>query len=182
LVTESHSILARWRKNFSQLLNVHEVNDVRQTEIYTTEPLVPEPSAFEFELAIEKLRRHKSPDIYQIPTKQRVGQFALRSINLLFQLAIRRNCLRSGRNRLLYLSIERAIKQIVVFIGAYHFCQLRTIFYSTSCCLSQFHMQRKFLGIINVDLDAAGQLLIIISAFVKNLRKNGNIMKQYISS
>jgi hypothetical protein len=28
---------------------------------------VPEPSAFEFELAIEKLKRHKSPGIDQIP-------------------------------------------------------------------------------------------------------------------
>ena len=32
-------------------------------------------------------------------------------------------------------------------------------------------MQRKLLGIINVDFDAAGQPLIIYSAFVKYLRK-----------
>jgi len=43
-------------------------------------------------------------------------------------------------------------------------------------------MHRKLLGIINVDFDAAGQLLIIHSAFVKYLRKNGNKMKQCISS
>jgi hypothetical protein len=30
-------------------------------KIHTTEPLVPEPSAFEDEMAIEKLKRHKSP-------------------------------------------------------------------------------------------------------------------------
>jgi hypothetical protein len=35
-------------------------------------------------------------------------------------------------------------------------------------------MQRKLLGIINVDFDTTGQLLIIYSAFVKYLRKNGN--------
>ena len=29
---------------FSQLLNVHDAKDVRQTEIHTAEPLVPEPS------------------------------------------------------------------------------------------------------------------------------------------
>jgi len=46
-----HNFLARWRKHFSQLLNVHGVNDVRQTEIYTAEPLVPEPSAFDVEMA-----------------------------------------------------------------------------------------------------------------------------------
>jgi len=32
-------------------------------------------------------------------------------------------------------------------------------------------MQRKLLGIINVDFDGAGELLIIYSAFVKYLRK-----------
>jgi len=35
LVTDSHSILARWRDHFSQLLNVHGVNDVRQTEVHS---------------------------------------------------------------------------------------------------------------------------------------------------
>jgi hypothetical protein len=55
LVADSYSIVARWRKYFSQLLNVHGVNDVRHTEIYTAEALVPGPSAFEFELAFEKL-------------------------------------------------------------------------------------------------------------------------------
>jgi hypothetical protein len=34
--------MARWRNYFSQLLNVYEVNDVRQAEIHTAEPLVPE--------------------------------------------------------------------------------------------------------------------------------------------
>ena len=63
LFTDSHSILARWRNHFSHLLNVHGVNDDRQTEIYTGEPLVPEPSAFEVELAIAKLKSHKSPGI-----------------------------------------------------------------------------------------------------------------------
>ena len=43
LVTDIHSILARWRNHFSQLLNVHGVNDVRQTGRHTAEPLVPEP-------------------------------------------------------------------------------------------------------------------------------------------
>jgi hypothetical protein len=29
LVADSHSILARWRNHFSQLLSIHGVNDVR---------------------------------------------------------------------------------------------------------------------------------------------------------
>jgi len=66
---DSHSILARWRNHFTQLLNVHGVNDVRQTEIHIEEPLVAKTSAFEVELAVEKLKGHKSPGVYQIPTE-----------------------------------------------------------------------------------------------------------------
>ena len=69
LVADSHSILARWRNHFSQLLNVHGVNGVRQTEIHTAEPLVPELSAVEVELAVVELKSHKSPGIDQIPAE-----------------------------------------------------------------------------------------------------------------
>ena len=69
LVTDFHSVLARWRNRSSQLLNVHGVSDVRQTEIHTAEPLVPEPSAFEFEIAVGKLKRPKTPGIDQIPAE-----------------------------------------------------------------------------------------------------------------
>jgi hypothetical protein len=65
VVIGSHSILARRRKHFSLLLNVHVVNYVRRTEIQRAEPLVPEPSAFEIQMAIVKLKRRKSPDINQ---------------------------------------------------------------------------------------------------------------------
>ena len=67
LVSNSHSILATWKNYFSQLLNVHGVNDVRQREIQTAELLVPDTSAFEFELAIEELKIHKPPRIAHIP-------------------------------------------------------------------------------------------------------------------
>jgi len=43
-------------------------------------------------------------------------------------------------------------------------------------------MQRKLLGIINVDIDTTGELLIIYSAFSQYWRKNGNTMKQCIIS
>ena len=54
---------------FPQILNVHGVNDVRQTEIHTAEPLVPGPSASDVELAIKKLKSHKSPGVDQIPAE-----------------------------------------------------------------------------------------------------------------
>jgi len=69
MVTVSHSILARWRNRFSQLLNVHGLNNVRQIAKHTSVPLVPDPSAFDFEMVIEKLKRHKAPSIDIIPAE-----------------------------------------------------------------------------------------------------------------
>ena len=69
LVADSNSIMAWWRNSFSQILNVHRISDVRQAEIHTAEPLLPEPSALEVELAIEKPKSHKSPGIDQIPAE-----------------------------------------------------------------------------------------------------------------
>jgi len=53
LVTDSHSILAKWRKHFSQLLNVHGFCDLRRLEIHTAELIVPEPRVFDVQMAIE---------------------------------------------------------------------------------------------------------------------------------
>jgi hypothetical protein len=67
--------------------------------------------------------------------KQGVDQLAVRSLHLFILSGIRRNYLRSGRSWSLCLSIRRGIKKTVVIIEAYHFCQLCTEFYPTSCCL-----------------------------------------------
>ena len=48
---------------------MHGVKDVGQAEIHTAEPLVPEPSTSEVELAIDKLKSHKSPRIDEIPAE-----------------------------------------------------------------------------------------------------------------
>ena len=69
LVTDCHSILVRRRKYFYQLLSVHGVKDVRQTEVHTAVPLEPEPSAFEAEMTNEKIKSHKSPGTDQIPAE-----------------------------------------------------------------------------------------------------------------
>jgi hypothetical protein len=104
LVADSHSILARWRNYFFQLLIVHRVNNVWQTEIHTKESTVPASNASEVELATEQLKSHKSTDIDLIPEeliKAGYRRFALRFTNLrvLLLFAIRRNCLRGGRSR-----------------------------------------------------------------------------------
>ena len=96
LVADSHSIVARWRNYFSQTLKVHGVNDVRQTEIHTAEPIVPEPSAAEVELAIKKLKSNKSPGIDQIPAELiRPRGKTVRFMNLLFPFGMRKNCRRT---------------------------------------------------------------------------------------
>ena len=67
MVADSYGILARWTIYFSKLFHVHEVYDIRHIEIRTAESLVPKPSAYELQLAIEWLKSHKPPGIYQIP-------------------------------------------------------------------------------------------------------------------
>jgi hypothetical protein len=42
-----HSILKRWENHLNQLLNVHDANDVKQTELHTAEPFVSGPSSSE---------------------------------------------------------------------------------------------------------------------------------------
>jgi hypothetical protein len=52
LVTDCHRILVRCWNHLFQLTNARGVNEVRQTEILTAIPAVPEPSAFEVEMVI----------------------------------------------------------------------------------------------------------------------------------
>jgi hypothetical protein len=40
--------------HFSQMFGINWVSDVRQTETHAAGPLLPEPSAFESEMAIER--------------------------------------------------------------------------------------------------------------------------------
>jgi hypothetical protein len=61
--------LAYTRRPIFVSASVHGVNDVRHIEIHTAEPIVPEPSSFDVEIATEKLKRYKSPGIDQIPAE-----------------------------------------------------------------------------------------------------------------
>jgi hypothetical protein len=143
-----------WRNHCSQLLIVHGVSDVRQAETHCR--------AFEVELAIEKLKKRDTNQQVLIKSqqnllKQWIGQFTVRTVDIRIMFGIRKNCLRSGRSRSLYLFIRRATKQTVIITEAYHFRQLHTKFYPTSCCRGDLHMARKLFGTLSVDLDATGQ-------------------------
>jgi hypothetical protein len=56
LLADSHNILNRWKNHFFQLLNAHRVSGVRQIELHTAQPLVPDPSPFEVEIVIANLK------------------------------------------------------------------------------------------------------------------------------
>jgi hypothetical protein len=69
LVADPHKILNRWKNYFCQLLNVQGAGGVRQTEMHTAEPFMPEPSSSDVEVTIGKLKRYKSPGVDQIPAE-----------------------------------------------------------------------------------------------------------------
>jgi hypothetical protein len=81
-------------------LNVHWVSDVRQIEIHTAEPLVLDPSYFEIEIVIAKVKRYKSPGSYQIPAElfhaggEILGSNIHKGINYIWN---KDNCLISGK-------------------------------------------------------------------------------------
>jgi hypothetical protein len=69
LLSDSHNILNRWKSYFSQLLNAHNISDVKKIEIHTAGPLVPGSSYLEDEIAITTLKEYKSPGSDQIPAQ-----------------------------------------------------------------------------------------------------------------
>jgi hypothetical protein len=69
----------------------------------TAEPLVPEPSSVEDEIAIEKLKIYKSPGIDQLLAEMsEVIRYILRSSNLLILSSVRKNCHNCGHNPFTY--------------------------------------------------------------------------------
>jgi hypothetical protein len=152
-------------EELSWLLNAWVANDIRQTVMHTTEPLVYQPNPSEVEIAIENLERYKLPTIYQIPvqliqagTKHHILSFT----NLLILFGIRKNCHGSGRNLLLYVFVKRVVKLTIVILEGYHYYQLNTKFYPSF-----------FSQCISVDFNVTVQLLIRYSMFVRYWRKMG---------
>jgi hypothetical protein len=69
LLADPQSAFNRWKNFFNQALNVHGVHNVRQMDVHTAEPLIPEPSLVKVEIAIGKLKSYKSPGADQIPVE-----------------------------------------------------------------------------------------------------------------
>ena len=97
---------------------------------------MPDPSVLEVELAIEKLKIHKSPGIDQIPAeliKAGGGTIRCAIYKLIIAIWNKEGLPGEWKESIIVPIPIRVIKQIVITIGAYHFCQLRTKFCPTSC-------------------------------------------------
>jgi hypothetical protein len=80
LLAESHNILNRWKNYFSRSFNVSKVIVENLIEIHAAEPLVPDPSSFEVEIATEKLKMYKSTGSDEFPAELiQAGSEILRS-------------------------------------------------------------------------------------------------------
>jgi hypothetical protein len=115
-------------------LNVQGAGGVRQTEIHTAEPFVPEPSTNEVEVTIRKLKMYKAQGSDHIPAEliQAGGEILHSEMHKLFMLVWNKEeLLTRGRNRLSYLFTKGVIRLTAVIIEAYHCCQLHTTFYLT---------------------------------------------------
>jgi hypothetical protein len=58
LLADPQKILTFWNIYFCHLLNVQGPESIRQADIHTADPFVPEPSAAEVEVAIRKMKRY----------------------------------------------------------------------------------------------------------------------------
>ena len=185
LVIDSHSIFARWRNHFSQLLNIHGVNDVMQTETHTAGPLVPEPSAFKVELALKKLKGHKSLGTDQIPIEmikaggRTVCYEVYKLINSIWN----------------EVELPEEWKQSI--IAPIHKkgnktdcsnCRGISLLSTTYKILFNILLSRltpyveEIIEDHQCGFNAIGQPVIINSALIKYFRKNGNTTNQCISS
>jgi hypothetical protein len=88
LLPDNHKILNLWKNYLCELLNVHGECAVRQNEIHTAEPFVPDPDASVVEVAIGKLKSYKSPGVDQIQAEiiQAGGETLLSEIHKLIKL------------------------------------------------------------------------------------------------
>jgi len=184
-VADSHSIVARWWNYFSQLFNVHGVKDVGQAEIHTAKPLVPEPSASEFEQAIDKLKSHKPPGTDQIPAEliKARGRTICLEIHKLIISIWKKEKLPEEWKESIIVPIHK--KRDKTDCNNYRGISLLPTTYKilSNILLSRLiPYARKIIGDHQCGFRRNRSLLIIYSAFSKHLRKNGKTMKKFISS
>jgi hypothetical protein len=123
LLADPHNVVNGQKNYFCQLLDVHGAGGVRQTEMHTAEPFVPEPSASEVEVAVGKLKRCKSPGAEQIPAEfiQTGGETLRSEIHKLIKLILNKEELPHQCKESILVPIhKRVIELTVVIIEAYY--------------------------------------------------------------
>ena len=88
---------------------------------------MPEPSAFEVDLAIEKLKSRKSPGVDHFPAEliKEGGRTIRYQIHILIVSIWNKEELPEEWKESIIVPIhKKEDKKIVITIGAYHFCQL----------------------------------------------------------
>jgi hypothetical protein len=161
-----HNTLNRLKNYFSQLLNVHGVNDVRLTEMQTVETLIPKPSSFKVETATEELKIYKSPSTDKILTElvQAGGNILHSEIHKLINSIWNKEELLQQWKESITVFINRVTELTVIVtedIIVTNYVQ-NFIKYPS---LKVNNKQMKVLGIISVDSDATNQLKITCSGF-----------------
>jgi hypothetical protein len=133
LIADPQNVLNGWKNFFNQLLNVHGVHDVRQMDIHTVEPLVPEPSLVEVEIAIGKLKSYKSPVTVIIPAELiKAGGETYSEIHRLICCIWNKEELpQQWKESIILQFIKRVIRLIVIIIEESPSYQLPTKFYLT---------------------------------------------------
>jgi hypothetical protein len=117
-------------------VNVRGGVDEMLTKVGIVEPSVSELCAFEFEMVIEKLKRHKSLGILQMPVefiKQEVKKCS-HTLKIIHSVSNKENLQEERKESFIVLFIRMAIQQTVVIIQTYHFFQLFSKFHPTNCC------------------------------------------------
>jgi aromatic ring-opening dioxygenase catalytic subunit (LigB family) len=115
-------------------------------------------------MAIEKLKRHKSPGVDQIPAELvKAGCRTTGSeIHKLTHSKWNKDELpEEWKSRSLYQFTRRVIKQVVLIIEVYHFCQLQHSIEHHAIKVNSICRGNYVLEILSEDLNVKVQLMII---------------------
>jgi hypothetical protein len=107
---------------------VYGISDVRQIEIHTSEPLVPDPSPYEVEIATKRSKREKSPGSDQIPAEliQTGGEILCSKIHELVNFIWNKEELPDQWKESIIARVHKKNNKTVVITVGYHSYQLHT--------------------------------------------------------
>jgi hypothetical protein len=183
LLADSHSILNRRKNYFSQLLNVHNVSDVRQIEVHTAESLVPDPSRLSVVIAIAKLKKYKSAGSDQIPAEliQAGGKILLSVIHKRINSIWNKEELPDQWKESIILPVNKKGEKIDC-----NYYRGISLLSTSNNILSNIVLSRPYIDEIIGDLQCAFRLNRSTTDQIFCIRqilgeKNGNTMRQYIS-